>query len=76
MLGNRPGNILRLALVGGIVLAHDALELREFPDHPGHQVGLGQACGRAHVIPLRLGQKVANLERQGLDAVDLVVHGA
>ena len=43
--GNRE--FRRFGFRRGIVAAHDALQLRKFPDHRGHQIRLGeQRCAR------------------------------
>ncbi len=61
---NGFGHITAQAIVAGIVAAHDALQLGEFADHVGQQIGLGQACGllgllgqqiAAHLLANRLG---------------------
>ena len=39
---NRVSDLGRQTIVERVVAAHDALQLGKFPDHVGHQIGLGQ----------------------------------
>ena len=45
VLLDRKRHFLRIALRLGVVAAHDALQFREFADHGGHQIGLGEFGG-------------------------------
>ena len=58
VLGGGQRHFLVLAVVAGVVGAHDALQLGELADHVGQQVGLGQlgaAFGQRHVVAEALG---------------------
>src|SRR5690606_26385257 len=45
LVAQRPHHVGGLAVAGGVVGAHDALQLGEFAHHVGAQVGLGQQGG-------------------------------
>ena len=45
LLGDARWRPPRLAVVEGVVAAHDALQFRELPDHGGQQVALGEFRG-------------------------------
>ena len=45
MVADRVGDFARLALRGGVIAAHQALQLGEFADHAGDEVRLGEARG-------------------------------
>ena len=66
VLVNRKRHFLGLAIQTRILASHDALELREFRDHPRDEIRFGKPC-RAHGMLLRLrsyAQCVADFLRQ------------
>ena len=75
MFGNGGGDSLILALLAGIIAAHHALQLGEFADHSGDEIGLGEAGGAFGQIRIGadLGRQIA---RQRSDPLNLVGHRA
>ena len=50
VLGGGQRHGIRLAIVTGVIGAHDALQLREFTHHVGQQIGLGQFARRVRPV--------------------------
>ena len=69
MLLDRRGDARLLALRGGVIAAHQALQLGELADHLGDEIGLGQSsCARRE---LDVGADLwRDLARESLDPVD------
>src|ERR1051326_5197302 len=67
------GDLARLAVVQRVVAPHYALQLREFSDHPGQQVGLGKP-GRAFGedgVDLQVARDPAAQQLDALDPLEL-----
>ena len=63
MRADRVGHRRRLALLQRVVAAHHPLQLREFPDHPAHEIGLAQGSRPLAEPPV----KTRHVRRQGSD---------
>ena len=72
----RDGAAISPAVVARVVAAHRALQFREFADHVGDQIGLGEPRGRVGLAPLRRCAAIARAiprARRARPAAELVV---
>ena len=72
MIGNRLGHGLVLAIMAGVIAAHDALQLRELADHAGDEVGLGKLRRAVRDFGIGAGDQRRQIGRQLAHPANLV----
>ena len=55
MLCDRIGDFVTFAVMHRVVAPHDSLQLREFTDHAGDQIGLAQGRTSRSMLGIRAG---------------------
>ncbi len=75
VLGHRCRNGIAFAVVSRVVGTHDALQLGEFTDHAGGQIGLGQPRGGPCSIPVSAGDVLAEPGGKRAEPVQPVADG-
>ena len=76
MFGDGFGHHVALTVLVGVIAAHYPLQFGKLADHVRHQIRLGEAGGRAHLVPVSAWHMGRNLGGKRLHSIDLLIERA